>query len=123
MKKTVLFFMVFLTGTIFSASLFARGGIELKVTNKTGALVQEIVLTETDTGKIRNYYPQLENKESAVIKVKKNIFYDITLVDSNRHTYGVTRRRWGRDFNEVEISHFDYIYKDFGGLLNRMIGR
>jgi len=123
MKRTVLFFMVFLTGLVFSASLFARGGIELKVTNKTGALVQEIVLTETDTGKIRNYYPQLENKESAVIKVKKDIFYDITLVDSKKHTYGVTRRKWVRDFNEVEISHFDYIYTDFGGLLNRMIGR
>ena len=123
MKRTALFFMIFLAGLVFSASLFAAGKTELKVTNKTGALVQEIKLTETDTGKIRSYYPQLENKTSTTVKIKKGTYYDITLVDSNQHAYGIKRHKWERDFNEVEISHSDFIYQGVGDVIKRLFWR
>ncbi|MDR1836460.1 MAG: hypothetical protein LBQ89_02270 [Treponema sp.] len=104
-------------------SHIAGGKVELSITNKTGAVLEEIQIRETETGAVKSYYPQLENKEASVIMVKKNTYYDITLVDNKGHLYGVKKRKWGRDINEVAISHTNYIYQDLGGFFRRIIGR
>jgi len=123
MKRMTLFLALFLTGAVFSASLFAGGKAELGITNRTGALVEEIQIKETETGNVSSIYCALENNASTVIKIKRDVYYDITLVDSNRHIYGITKRRWSIDNNTLEISHSNYIYQGLGGLLRRMFGR
>ena len=123
MKRTSLVIALFLAGAVYSASLFAGGTTELSITNKTGALVEEIQIRETETGSIRSYYYTLENNAATVIIIKRDMYYDITLVDANRHIYGVTGRKWDRGHNTLEISHSDFIYQGLVDLFKRLIGR
>jgi hypothetical protein len=118
MKRTL--FLMFCA--IFSSSLFAMGGCDLVITNKTDVSITEIRIRESDTGKEKTYSRFLEKDTSTTVKIKKKIYYDIFLTDTKEHQYGVERRRFQNDLNRLKISHFDFIPRDPRDTIRKILG-
>jgi len=120
MKKALI---LSLTSAFFCASVFASGGIDFQITNKTGAQINEIMVTNIETNESRTIPIVLANNETATIKLRKNIYYNIKLIDINRHQYEIFNRRWNAITNQVQISHYNFIHQSISDTARRIIGR
>ena len=117
MKKIIFLFLFLLNAAVFC---FASGKMDLVITNKTGAQVQEIIITDLETNKRRNEFHVLEKGESLTVKVKEGTQYNITLIDKNNHQYGIQNFRFTGNADEVQITHKNFIHQDIPSTLKRV---
>jgi len=123
MKKTLILSILSLASAFFCVSVFAAGGIELQITNRTRAQINEIMITDIKTNENRIVPVVLANNEIATIKLRKDFYYNIKLIDINRHQYGILNRRWNAKTNQIQISHYDFIHQSIPDTARRIIGR
>jgi len=97
MRKTVLF-AFFLYWIIFPLAAFAAGRqdvCDLNIENKTGTQVTQIIIEETESkNKPQSFVRSLMNNASTVVQVKRNVLYDIVLVNTNERQYAKRRQVW-----------------------------
>ena len=119
-KKIVLFILFFLSGFYFCATVFAAGGVELKITNKTSVVIYEVNIKDIANDKTKTYNKVLQRDESMTIKVNKNNRYSIVMVCANGHKYGISNRKFPNKFNEQEIKNRNYIFEDLESFFRRI---
>ncbi|MCL2804988.1 MAG: hypothetical protein FWD26_03515 [Treponema sp.] len=119
-KKITMLICLFAIGFIFCASVFAAGGVELKLTNKTSAEIYEIIIKDITSNKSKTYNNVLQRDESFSIKVKKDNRYSIVMVCANGHKYGVSNQKYPKKANKQVIRNRNYIFEDLEAFLRRI---
>ncbi|MDR3060479.1 MAG: hypothetical protein LBU57_00005 [Dysgonamonadaceae bacterium] len=108
MKRFVLFFVIAVSAA--GISVFAGGKCDLTITNETGATISEIVIKQSDTDtEIKKVQSFIEKKGAIAIKIEKNVSYDIILVDTKKHRYGITNRSWSEKSCSLAVTRKDFI--------------
>ena len=123
MKKIVCFALFALSSGFLCSAVFASGKADLTLINKTGAEIEEIIVHDITDNKTESHIVALGRGGSATVKVKKGNYFNITMVDVNMHQYGIQNRRYLKDSNEQQISHYDYVFEGIGPFFRRILGR
>ncbi|MCL2793488.1 MAG: hypothetical protein FWD87_10425 [Spirochaetaceae bacterium] len=123
MKKTLLLVLLFISGILFSTPLFSFARTELRITNKTGVQVKEVIVIDLASRREKTHYVALGKNESTTIRIRRGVRYDIFLVDVNRHRYEIRNRKWGSGRNVLEVSHRDFVHQDIFSTIRRIFGR
>jgi hypothetical protein len=108
MKRVAIFFAIVWLISLCPVSIFAAGKCEVTITNKTGALITEVIIKESDSDEIVNQGCRLPNKMTIIKDVKKETYYDITLVDDKGHYYGKERCFFKKKKDRLSISSTDF---------------
>ncbi|GHU51901.1 hypothetical protein FACS189496_1100 [Bacilli bacterium] len=108
MKRAVVFFAVVLAAGLCPVSTFAAGKCEVTITNKTGTLITELIIKESDSDEIVNQGCRLPDKTTIIKDVKRETYYDIILVDDKGHYYGKERCFFKKKKGRLSISSTDF---------------
>jgi len=112
MQKT-LFFVFLLAGLLAPLSLFAAGGkdtCELNIENKTGTQVTQIIIEETEAKKKpQSLVKNMANNTSVAVKVKKNVLYSITLINTEERQYVKKRQVWDEKTANIVFERRDVL--------------
>ncbi|GHU92864.1 hypothetical protein FACS189479_02960 [Spirochaetia bacterium] len=108
MKRFVLFFVIAVSAA--GISVFAGGKCELTITNETGASIAEIVIKQSNVNtEAKRIWSPIKKNDSITIKVEKNVSYDIILVDTKKHRYGITNRSWSEKSGSLAVTRKDFV--------------
>jgi len=112
MQKKLLF-VLFLSWVIAPLSLFAAGSkdiCELKIENKTGTQVTQIIIKETESNdKPHSLVKKLMNDTSTVVKIKRNVLYDIVLINTDERQYAKKRQVWDEETANIIFERKDVL--------------
>jgi len=112
MQKT-LFFVLFLSWMFVPLSLFAAGGkdtCELNIENKTGTQVTQIIIGETESKKKpRSFVKNMMHDTSMAVQVKRNVLYDIVLINTDERQYAKKRQVWDEETASIIIERKDLL--------------
>ena len=111
MQKITLFSLFFIAGIAFPAALFAGGRadmVDLRIENRTGAVVETIVITNAETGVENRVFLNLERNASTTVRVERGILYAIKLIDVNDFRYKVGERRFHNDVNPIVVGRTNF---------------
>jgi len=114
MKKNVLYVLIGLVFLVFPASVFAGGKREVPqcdvtLINKTGAAVRQIIINESGSSGGKTYYMVMEKNASTEIKLKNGVTYDIVLLDTKGHKYGIKECKPEGKTAKIEVKSTDFI--------------
>ena len=112
MKKTFLLIFIMIC-LFFSFSVFAGGNkdiCKLTIENKTGTLVTQVIIGETDSNnKPQTLIRSMENNTSVVMQIKRNILYDVILVNTDEKQYAKKRQTWDAETANIIIERRDLL--------------
>jgi len=116
MRKTV--FFVLFVGFMFSPlSVFSAGGkdvCELNIENKTGTQVTQIIVEEIESkDKPQSIVKNLTNDTSIAVKVKRNVLYNITLINTDGRQYAKKRQVWDEETADLVFVRRDLQNQSF----------
>jgi len=75
---------------------------DLTIINRTDTRITQIIIEESNSNeRPQNFYKNMNNNASTVIPIKKNVFYDITLVNTNGRKYVKNRQSWNNDVSSI----------------------
>ena len=79
-------------------SIFAKSNkkiCSLTIENRTGTHITQIIVGETESSnKPQTLVKSMENNTSVVVQIKRNILYDIVLINTDSRQYAKRRQTW-----------------------------
>jgi hypothetical protein len=115
--------IAFFFASFFSPiALYASGACELEIKNETGANIVRIVIMETNSNEAKEFDQMLKDKTSTVIKVKKEVYYDVILIDDKNHFYGKQSNIWKKKTARLTIKKNDFISQGLLDILKKLFG-
>jgi len=111
--QKMLFSVFLLSGLLVPLSLFAAGGkdtCELNIENKTGTQVTQIIIAETESQKkLQSLVKNMANNTSTAVQIKRNILYDIILVNTDGRQYAKKRQTWDEETASIIVERRDLL--------------
>jgi hypothetical protein len=118
-----MFFATVLLMSLLPMSMFASGKCEVTITNKTKALITQVVIKESDSDEIIDKGCRLPNNTTIIMDVKMETYYDITLVDEKGHYYGKARCFFKKKTSKLSIAKTDFLPQGVLDIIKVLLGQ
>jgi hypothetical protein len=124
MKRLAGFFVFGFGLFVFTTQLFASGGCEVTITNKTGTVLEKMVVVETvsQQSKTRDLFFSLKDDKSTSITLKENVHYDIYFVDDRKHYYRKKNCTFTGETGKLTIGTLDFSPNDLDEFIKWLLG-
>jgi len=126
MKKAVLFALIGFGFIVFPASVFAGGKrevpCEVTLVNKTGAAVNQVIINESGSAAEKIYIMAIGKNSSGELKLKNGGTYDIVLLDTKGHMYGIKGCLLADKKARIEIKKSDFISQGVWDVIKKTLG-